>query len=401
MLPLIALLLASCGDKGSTTPVDSGQESDADTDADADADIDTGTDNDGDGWSVEEGDCDDDDIWVNPAWDEDDSDGKDNDCDGRVDERWQGVDVALQYYAGKSTIVRVDQVSRVADEIQLASGYAPMHLTTGINGGWAFTHDPDPVTAPDYTATLNETAAVVLATESGACTTLVEFEQDDTELAYEEGMAGIDDNPAIRGLITSPKGYYVTATRGALYKVEEDGTTTELGSWNYDFSEDADAFELYAMDLAVDWATGEVAIFGLLGGFATWSEEEGLVQQRRADITSTSWDNWDSSIVKSGTHLDQGGWYSLLVNFSTGEYGIYRFNMDEGSWVERLTWTESLIEPQFIEVNGDNADFYVSANAGDYHMLWLAREQDEQLVDDFYKSDPVDGYFFRGLVSVY
>jgi N-acetylmuramoyl-L-alanine amidase len=45
-----------------------------------------GTDADGDGWSVQAGDCDDDDIWVYPGADECACDHKDNDCDGLVDE---------------------------------------------------------------------------------------------------------------------------------------------------------------------------------------------------------------------------------------------------------------------------------------------------------------------------
>ena len=47
---------------------------------------DTGTDEDTDGWSVEDGDCDDNNIYVNPGRDEDPDDGLDNDCDLSTDE---------------------------------------------------------------------------------------------------------------------------------------------------------------------------------------------------------------------------------------------------------------------------------------------------------------------------
>ena len=66
-----------------------------------------GTDEDGDGFTVEEGDCDDNDIGVNPAREEDPSDGKDNDSDGRVDEEWSGLIASLQSESGNSSIVHL------------------------------------------------------------------------------------------------------------------------------------------------------------------------------------------------------------------------------------------------------------------------------------------------------
>jgi len=53
---------------------------------DTDTDSDPATDEDGDGWSVEDGDCEDDNAAVNPGVEFDGCNGRDNDCDGEVDE---------------------------------------------------------------------------------------------------------------------------------------------------------------------------------------------------------------------------------------------------------------------------------------------------------------------------
>ena len=115
-LPLF-LLAGGCGNKNPVVPPsDSGDAgTDADTDTDG-GDTDTGsqgTDADGDGFTVEEGDCDDNDIGVNPGREEDVFDGVDNDCDGRVDEEWSGVTVAQQSRDRSSSIVVFDTVSRI------------------------------------------------------------------------------------------------------------------------------------------------------------------------------------------------------------------------------------------------------------------------------------------------
>jgi hypothetical protein len=51
-----------------------------------DTDVEPSTDEDGDGWSVEDGDCDDENQAINPGVASDGCNGRDNDCDGQVDE---------------------------------------------------------------------------------------------------------------------------------------------------------------------------------------------------------------------------------------------------------------------------------------------------------------------------
>ena len=56
-------------------------------DNDCDGDVDEAIDADADGWADCEGDCDDQDPWVHPGWEEDqDEPGVDDDCDGLTDE---------------------------------------------------------------------------------------------------------------------------------------------------------------------------------------------------------------------------------------------------------------------------------------------------------------------------
>ncbi len=402
---LFALSLLACGDKDvAYVPADDtgGDEGGDDGGGETGGDDggEEGTDEDGDGWTVEDGDCDDDDIWVNPGWEEQDNDDKDNDCDGLVDEKFAGMAVARQYVYGNSDITVIDTVSRVEQELTLDSGIAPQDITEGLSGGYAITHDNDPATSPAYSVDLDELAAVVEVAEDGSCTTLATFQPDETEEGFLAGLAGIDDNPVIRGLVTHPDGYYLTARPGALVKVNADGSTEDVASWVYDFGEDPDGYELYAMDLAVDGVTGEVAIVGLLGGFATWDPDTGLTILRSPDL-SDNWENWDYSVVQAVAPRHGGGWFGLLVDFSTGQMSMVRFNLEQSDWVVRMEWTESLITPSKIMVNGDNEDVYVTANAGYYHMVFLIREE-QDLVDDFYNSGTDEnGWFFRGVIGRY
>jgi len=98
LIALISAGLCSClpdldgkPDTGAIPEGDADADADADTDSDADSDTDADTDTgstqdqDGDGFSVDEGDCDDENPEVNPGQNETCLDGLDNDCDGTTD----------------------------------------------------------------------------------------------------------------------------------------------------------------------------------------------------------------------------------------------------------------------------------------------------------------------------
>jgi len=387
LLPLILACTQShefvASDKGET---DADADSDSDTDTDTDSDTDSDVDADGDGFTVEDGDCDDGDIAVNPGREEDPSDGKDNDCDGRIDEKWSGMTVGLQSESGRSSLLVYDTVGRVEEEIKLDDGCIPYSLDHGIDGGWVAVTYPEYINISAMAPAPPESADVVEIDEEGHCTVLASFDDE----SYWWG-------PPIRGVRAHPDGYYVVAGPGALYRVDRDGTMTELASWGWDYT-DEKLFDLYAMDLSVDLLTGEVGIVDLLGGFATWSEGDGLVFRKKADITG-GWENWDWLVGVAGTKMDSGGWWSLQVDYETGEYALYRFNEDTGDWVSRMEWVDSNFIPLLLAEDGDHGEFYVTAKGGDHRTIWRIREEGD-LVDDFV-DEVEDGYNLWGIVSDY
>lgn len=373
------------------------EEGDADTDADADsdADADADGDKDGDGFTVEEGDCDDEDIGVNPARDEDPADGKDNDCDGRLDEQWSGLVAAFQQDGGGSALQVFDTVGRVDQTITLDDDeVVPYAVDAGLNGGWVVTGTPLYINISAGTPSFEyDVATVYEVSPDGTTTALAEFGEDfyDDTMFYWYG-------PLVQSVRVHPDGWYVAALPGALYRIDTDGTVTELATWAWDINDDT-TFELYAIDLAVDIQTGEVGVLDLLGGFATWTEEGGLVQHRKADL-SDGWANWDAKIGIGLVAQDEGlGWYAMQGDFAVGSYSLQQFNLGSGQWTTTLEWEESLLRPLAIAADGDHGEFYVSAKGGDHYTLWRLRV-DGALVDDFF-DEVADGRNLWGLASAY
>ena len=88
------LLIFGCGEEAKPLDLDTADSAVPEPTSEP-SEEDTGTDEDGDGFSVEDGDCDDTSPWINPARDEEPNDGVDNDCDGKIDEKWSGVTISL------------------------------------------------------------------------------------------------------------------------------------------------------------------------------------------------------------------------------------------------------------------------------------------------------------------
>ena len=114
---------------------------------------------------------------------------------------------------------------------------------------------------------------------------------------------------------------------------------------------------MYAMDVAIDPATGTVGLIDLLGGIATWTEESGLVMLRQADL-SGKWKNWDAMVGQGISHMDGGGWYGFMINWETQEYALYRYNANEGSWTIKLEWVDSNLVPLGFTTDGDHGEYY-------------------------------------------
>ncbi len=221
---------------------------------------DDGTDEDGDGWSVEEGDCDDDDIYIHPGWEESDqegnhTDGKDNDCDGTIDETFRGLVVLQQgrWDLGTSSrIVLVDSFGETEEEVEfLDLNVQPIQFQDNSGKWYDFTFELAPGVFDGW-AVLGEDRTthgrlMVEVSETGEVSQLVDF--SDAE-AYPGGAWGID---------VHPDGYYLVAGLTVLYKVDPSGQVETVAEF---LDTDGVSPLLLAFEVGVDNITGNIAVFG-------------------------------------------------------------------------------------------------------------------------------------------
>ncbi|MDP2314189.1 MAG: putative metal-binding motif-containing protein [Pseudomonadota bacterium] len=376
-LLLLVLPLATVG----CTPLDTGFQkpdtdepvdtADTDTDTEPIDTADTDGDLDDDGFTPEDGDCDDDNIRVSPAREEDDSDGLDNDCDGRVDEEWSGFSVGRVDDNGAGSIIVLDTIGRDDDTVNLSNGCVPSWLDH-YGEGWAIS---------------NGGAAVSVVDVAGTCTDLADF--SDTEV-YEYGVWGIATMPDGFGL----DGIVLATTVTSLEGVAADGTVTQLASWVVDF-EDIAAHEFAAVSAAVDPATGQVGLFDYFGGFGTWTPDGGLVVHRKGD--------WESPtlMTTSGAHRDGGGWYTQGTDATTGAMGVYQFDLDAGDWVLIEGWADDTWSPAQVAIDGDSGDFYLTANvSGIFPSVYRIVDGSGYAADFFRIETDYAGYFY-GIATNY
>lgn len=333
-----------------TTPLD-------DT-ADTDGDLD------GDGFTVEEGDCDDTDVHANPAREEDDRDGIDNDCDGKVDEAWAGVTV-VHYDGGGADLFTVD-----------AGGFEEDRLP--VTGEECYPIWLDHY-GEDWLVNNNYAMVTVVDGATGACTDLGDF--SDAEV-YPYGVYGI---------VTGADGLAYATTLDKLYRVDADGTITEVATWPCDLM-DPTAHELAAYSLAVDPLTGEIGLFGYFGGFATWSEAAGVTMYATEDLQNPAVYTW------SGAHRDGGGWFS--PGATADGMAVLRFDLATSAWVEAESWEDEDWSPFMLALDSDEGDFYVTATAGWYATIWRI-VHGSGYAADLYITSGAEPENFYGIVSEY
>jgi hypothetical protein len=425
LLSLTALLAAACSDKSTDYSTDSGGGADGSDGSDG-SDGETGTDEDGDGVTVEDGDCDDTDYRVNPAYPEDPEDGVDNDCDGRIDEVWSGLAIAEQSSGGGGEIVLLDSVGRV--EGRIAVGETPWTLTEGVGGGWAVTTYPyfqnisagfslassGLVLALDDSVPWYQPATVQLVQDGASETTLATFGDEGYDACFAlpeddwgDCLGELDPRsyffgPYVRGLATHPDGWYAVLTPGALHRLDPDGTVTELASWGWNIAtRDVTPFELYGGDLAIDPATGTLGISGLLGGFATWQEGAGLTVHKSTSLpVELTQADIDALYITVGVSwMDGDGWYTMSARFTEGSFAVRRFNLNEGDWVDKVTWINDLIQPLGMTTDGDQGDWYVTSKAGDIRSTFRVRGADSS-IDDF-STETTEGRTYWGVTHRY
>lgn len=423
LLPLALLGGVGCESKSTTiVPEDSGTPGSTGVGGSGD---DGGTDEDGDGFTVEEGDCDDTDHQVSPVYPEDEFDGKDNDCDGRVDEVWGGLAYTEQYGLGESAVVVLSSVGVEDHRLRLPSGVVPWSVSQGGDADWYVTGYPyffdlaGPMSfvsgglIPSWDASVPwyQPSTVYRATEAGDVAALASFGDADYdgcfalptedeivecfgELAPRQYFFG----PLVRGVAWHPEGWLAVLLPGQLMRVDADGTATELAAWGWNLSAETYEYELYGAGVAVDPATGTVGVAGLLGGFATWHADTGLVMQKPVDLSGSI--DLDSLYQTVGlSWMDADGWYTMSAVFSSGQYAVRRFDPDLGDWDSVRLWEEDLIQPLGITTNGDVGDWYVSSKAGQYRVIFRLRGADMS-ADDFV-NEVAEYYNIWGMANRY
>ena len=342
----LALTVACGGATSTPKPTETGETGGPGTTPPTDTDTeppDTGTDADGDGWTVEDGDCDDSSVWINPSWPEDTHDGVDNDCDGLIDEVFTGVSVVeYDWGAGTAWLHTIDALGNLDRTVTLSPPVAP---------GWALWMKQSLI--PGVWVANDGLGVYLIDDATGAVTEILDLE----EIEWPKGIGEL----GAYGVETHPGGYYLISTVNALIRVNPDGTLSVLAQWPIDPYGDP-IHEIAPVDLAIDPKTHEVGMFGIGGGYATWSENDGYVLQKRDDLLYGSPYAW---VVGSAS---EGGHFTLAQDLYTGEYGV--FTWDGGDVAPLLSWPNADFTPVSFAMESESGDGYAVANGGWYRTVW-------------------------------
>lgn len=339
------------GNGGIDTSVDDTEDSDADQDDD--------------GFSPEQGDCDDANPRVSPARGEDDSDDVDNDCDGKVDENFAGLEVAWVESTGAGHLLTFDTIGRIEADLSVAP-CAPFFLDHVVSEG---------AQVADQWIVNDSLAYLAHVDGKGNCTQFADF--SDTEV-YEFPPYGVT---------VTPDGTIYVVFGNQLATVTRDGTFTQLAEWNAEE-------EFYGLGLASDPLTGTVGVFDIYGGFATYHPDEGFVFQLMPDFEAPA------IYTLSGAHGDDGNWYAPAYDFNVGSYGVVKFDIATTSWQMQDQWSDEDWQPFMLAVDAsDDArpEFYVTASAGEFQTVWRILHG-SNAADHLYISEAGDRGSFYGIV---
>jgi hypothetical protein len=353
------LVVAGCsnGSVDDTGPADVDTDTDSDSDSDSDTDTDEpGTDEDRDGWTVEEGDCDDSDVWVNPGWDERPNDDRDNDCDGRTDEVFAGV-IALRVdnAAGGTSLIRViDPLGDVTETWDLSGGQG-----AALRAYWF----DERLDRTGWLGTNYWPPAVFSVDTVGTATQIWSLEED-TSMGDEEQEWFAN---GLWGIASHPDGYAVASTGNRLLRIDDEGNASVLAEWP---ALGAD-HELFVAAVAANPLEGTVGLFGYFGGYGTWSPEDGYSLVRAEDPFAPSGGVYDAHSDERG-HFYTLGW---RVDGSDARVGIFRWKPTTRRFVLKGTWKDSTgadiaFRPVAFGIESERGDFYVTANGGWKRTVW-------------------------------
>ncbi len=317
---------------------------------------DTGTDADGDGWTVEEGDCDDTTIWVNPAWPERPNDQKDNDCDGLVDEQFAGITLVDSKVLvnpsdeRRSDLVDVNLLGDVERTVSVSPAMTPGVYSLDYVGGRSAIVQIGPRVSGEGWSFTDGAGKVGEIGATGAATVL----WDDSATEYADGEAPL----GYYGVAAHPDGWYAVSGGDRLWRVDPDGTMTVLAQW--DCLEGTEGVtEICPVDVAVDRFSGEVVLFGYFGGYAVWNEATGLDIAVLDNPETPAHQFWSTQIVDDGTRLAMGA-------DDAGGVGVYAWDEDTETYAVHYAFPEALLadafQPVDFAVDQISRDFFVSAN---------------------------------------
>ena len=334
--------LLACSGGGSYTPVETDTDTDgvdSDTEGvDTDTDL-PETDDDGDGWSVEDGDCDDSTVWVNPSMPERKDDNLDNDCDGRTDEVFAGLRV---FQSGvTSQILTVSPLGDVkaADTVRLSEPLGVVAAADDpVDGGFVVT---------------DGSGKVAHVAENGQVTVW----WDDSKTEY----SPVDAPLGWFGGDWSPLGYYVLTGANRLWLVEPGKPATIALRWAC-LEPETNATDVCPLDVAVDPVTGVVGLFGYFGGFATWTPGDTV-------LTIEVYDNPlepTHAFSKAGAFERSQGFYAYGsgVDGASTFSGIWRWNAEAKEFRPKGEWSASEWTVDDFVIEGESGDFYFTTHGG-------------------------------------
>jgi hypothetical protein len=340
------------GDPDTDTEVDT---SDPDTD---DPDTDTelnGTDEDRDGWTIENGDCDDTDVFVNPAWEERANDDKDNDCDGRIDESLDRFMVFEVRPGDDPPLARLRSVNVLGD-ISNATPLSNMVSAT----------TPVEVTGEDRWLVLDERSGTLNSVTAAGDSTVV------TDFLEDEEWPGPRDPLGFFGTGRTRDGVVYITTANQLIAVQPDGEWDIVADWPC--NDEVEGTEICPVALTVRATDEAVGLFGAFGSFALWTAEDGLdIRIPTAVNPMAPPAEWNAARSD-----EQGRLYALGTVFDADTRaqtrGIFRYNDAQGAMVLRGPWLDSngagpggfTNEWRFgsFDIDTVRGEYYVGANIG-------------------------------------